>query len=127
MTKSEKIKESYGDAYEALSPYIDVNGWVRAANLKFYSNGNLPFKTETIVMDGWDWYRPLIIQGINDNNGWTKLESESDLPKSQAFYNFIKQNGDMDREFFSPGLFEKQTTEYYTHWRPISDIRKPIY
>lgn len=133
MTKYETIQWAYGNN----KVVVDENGWVkRKVTGHGVTNGmdveNFPYERkdfDVILQDasgGYSW-RLKSLRGIENNNGWTKIESTDDLPKEQGFYNFIKINGDLDRAFFSPGLFEKQTSEYYTHWRPISDIPKPIY
>lgn len=123
MTKEEKIKEAWVVAYEALSPYIDNNGWVRASNLHFYSTDSLPFKTDTLVMDGRDWYRPLVLSGINDNNGWNKINSRADLPKSEGMYLFMCDDSKYRQ------LWHQEDISHggVTHWREIKPIHSPVY
>jgi hypothetical protein len=123
MNKQEKIQQAYSTAYESLSPYIDVNGWVRAANLHFYPEVSLPFKTDMIVMDGRDWYRPKSLNGINDNNGWTKINSRNDLPKQEGMYLFFTINNRMVELYHYADI----SIGGVTHWRPIIQLPNPLY
>jgi hypothetical protein len=82
MTKQDKIKEAYGDYFNELKDKISDNGWVsfyedinRIRNV-FHKNENI----EVSPNDNNNW-RPKSLQGIENNNGWIKIESENDLPK----------------------------------------------
>lgn len=121
--KQNAIEQAWGDAYDMLFPYMDINGWVRASNLKFYPK-SLPFKVQDIVMDGRDWYRPLDLQSINDNNGWNRINNESDLPKKYGEYMWLTKSCNRITFDFDPKDF---LNDQYTHWRPIDEIHNPLY
>ena len=90
MTKEEKIKEAWdnkdGSNKEVWAGYwnynkakehgMDKDGWIKVCG---YEPG------EGMVCD---YMRPPQLEGIENNNGWIKIESEDDLPKEniECFY-----------------------------------------
>jgi len=141
MTKEERIKSEW-DKF-GISENIDVDGWadmyvVAGINTlsdrfhyKEYSEHSNNF--ETILC------RPKSISGIENNNGWIKIESEEDLPKQDIRCEFIKDNGkqlygrfenrmgglfiDESRRFESP----EYRTESVTHYQPIEKLPSPLH
>ena len=75
--KQEAIKNAYGEYWDNVKDYVDENGWASYPNVQKhdYDFGKLEFK------DGCTFLRPESLQGIENNNGWIKIESEADLPK----------------------------------------------
>jgi len=97
-------------------------------------------------------YTPIKLIGIEDNNGWIKIESDDDLPKEKEFFRFIPCNN-FDREFmgwidnklgevlfidFTFYEVEKDGNRYVsqsnawltsqiTHYQPIQKPQPPIY
>lgn len=128
MTKEEKIKEAYGETYEGLRNYIDVNGWVNQNKTKRSYFNSLEFNDKQNSM------RPLELKGIESNNGWIKIESESDLPKEELDCHFIfKQN---DKKYQTFGVWDNKLKSfwsgalrinYVTHYQPIQKPESPIY
>jgi len=53
-------------------------------------------------------WRSKSLQGIENNNGWIKIESEDDLPKEKEFFRFIPCNN-FDMEFI--GWIDKKLGE----------------
>lgn len=84
MTKEEKIKENYINEfqtgskeekekrYENIKPYIDSFGW--------FSGKLFETNKDNFDVSGHE-IRPKSLSGIENNNGWTKIEREADLPK----------------------------------------------
>lgn len=71
--------------------------------------------------------RPKSLQGIEDNNGWIRIESEEDLPKKGANCHFILKNG-VCGIFVDIGDSEYLTLRNRgTHYQPIEEPLKPIY
>jgi hypothetical protein len=90
MTKEEKIKEAYGEYFNELSDIISDDGWVsfhedknRLRNV-FHNNENI----EVSPNDNNNW-RPKSLQGIENNNGWTKIETKEDLPEHWGEYDVV--------------------------------------
>lgn len=81
-TKEEIIKEALGDKY--IYNAIDENGWSK----RVYDHKII----DTSFFDLWDMtdnifcIRPKSLQGIENNNGWIKINSEDDLPKENGLY-----------------------------------------
>jgi hypothetical protein len=135
MTKQEKIQEAYGEHWELVKNYVDENGW-------FYSNSSEYVKIfHTICMsvlldprrqEDLCSYRPKSLSGIEDNNGWIKIESESDLPKEESIMYRLGM-------FLNDGRFHQDsnlctlTTAIaalnwnYTHYQPVGKKKEPIY
>lgn len=129
MTKEEKIKEAYGSYYEEVKNKIDNNGWL-FDSLDFFNE-----KMTNIDIDH-KWhneyeassYRPLQLEGIENNNGWIKIESEADLPKENGVYwtlrngstvpLYLKVYNDLDSEYW---------VNAYTHYQKIIKPEPPLY
>lgn len=131
MTKQEKIIEAYGDYWEILKDYISVNGWISTKNLydlKFNPNNFSPLDVDDIEYIAN--YRPKSLQGIENNNGWIKIESESDLPNESYIY-WVKRDGLDYPMYLNHEFFNKEGKEYwlknYTHYQKAIKPLSPIY
>jgi len=125
MTKQEKIQETYGELYNEVIP--DKNGWIDFDKIpdNLYLLGFEAIKysepennfTTTLL-------RPKSLQGIENNNGWIKIES--DLPEETECHFYDIKNKDywtaMVDEF---GDFAYSTKA--THYQPITKPQPPIY
>jgi len=76
MTKKERIQEEYGNDFSILQP--NENGW----STKILMCQDIDYDKYEIYDVGYGMYmvRPKSLQGIENNNGWIKIESEDDLP-----------------------------------------------
>lgn len=74
-------------------------------------------------------YRPIVLQGIENNNGWICIESEEDLPNDDAFYYKICVNN-KPRNDYSLSVVEIRRCYYninnVTHFQKII-TNEPIY
>ncbi len=72
-------------------------------------------------------FRPISLKGIEDNNGWTKIESIEDLPKEKGFYLFLSGIGHttygIEDVKYAPDWFAKK----YTHWKLKQEFLNPLY
>ncbi|ROI05476.1 hypothetical protein EGI16_03560 [Chryseobacterium sp. G0240] len=135
MTKEQKIQEviikSWGDNWKKLHD-----------DIKDYALKNFGFISKRNVIDwlGYSvWaspdlesknmhFRPKSLSGIENNNGWMKIESEQDLPKDSSAYwiyrtdNRISNLNDYetDKKWLLPDLKA-------THYQPIEKPKPPIY
>ncbi len=80
MTKQEAIQKAYGGFYKQCNP--DNNGWCLAHIDEYYNYER--FKEEKLIdikanKDGDLIFRLKSLSGIENNNGWIKIESEEDL------------------------------------------------
>ena len=114
MSKEEKIQEAYG---EYFNKDINDNGWC--------NNHSLRIRVDALEIDrsrfGW---RPKSLQGIENNNGWIKIESEYqyDLLENGEYEWYNINNDKYDKgDLWSYGIF--------THYKivPITKPQPPIY
>ena len=124
MTKEEKIKEAYGENYNPHN--IDENGWMK------YSLWMHFFKKVDADYDEFDnrnmIVRPNSLTCIENNNGWTKIENEDDLPKEKGLKCiFLCIHG--NTTYISDDVLEdpKWFANKYSHWRLKNEIKDPIY
>ena len=114
MTKEETIKEAYG---EYFNKDINENGWC--------SNHSVRIRMDSMEIErsrfGW---RPKSLSGIEKNNGWIKIESESDLPKETDNYFVVNELGILMRGFC---IGEINHWKDITHYQPVINPKPPIY
>lgn len=123
--KQEAIKKAYGEHWEEVKNYIDDNGWIEGGTDRDFpepkfepSIGELEeHKTEYL-------WRPKSLQGIENNNGWIRIESEEQYDKLENG-NYHWYNINTDR-YCQGDLWVYGT---FTHYRPrlIPKPKPPIY
>jgi len=132
MTKQEKIQEAYGEYWEQVKDYVNENGWTQKVSLLNRKECNAKRNLNSLNSN---LFRPKSLQGIENNNGWIKIESEADLPKENTTCHFItKRNinyiGEFRKEegesFFFKGI-EGFSFSFITHYQPITKPNPPIY
>ena len=131
MTKQEKIQEAYGKYWEQVKDYVNKNGWCSIRRGVGFDEiiSNLPW--ETRIGNQYCW-RPKLLKGLEKNNGWTKIENESDLPTIGEYYTIASfDNSIVEREFPHPKFsleFNKEWwLKYITHYQQIIKPEKPLY
>lgn len=136
MTKKEKIQEAYGEHWEYGKDEVDENGWFGINSSKYVSLFHKVCRTirlDSKKEDDLWYYRPSSLSGIEDNNGWIKIESEADLPKNEeGFYFYQKSDWSIKakpctlktlRNIFN---YLKGTNTPLTHYKEIPlEIQKP--
>ena len=126
--KQEAIKNVYGECWEKVKDYVDENGWIDNSIPKFtfgqLKNLDLEYKNDV-------FFRPKSLQGIENNNGWIKIESEKDLPKESGLYFGKDYEFGTDMTFFDFETKEWEDSSGYllniTHYQPIEKPKPPIY
>ncbi len=134
MTKEEVIKEAWGVHY---SIDIDENGY------RTYTEFQVIHLNQW-VGDSWEkgfneilkihWVRPKSLQGIENNNGWIKIESEDDLPKDEENLDYWV----MEDEQIVHAKFMPESKRWYcdidlnlrlfpSHYQPMVKPKPPIY
>lgn len=123
MTKEEKIKEAYGEYWKYVK---------NIENIK--SNGSFEFKGRVedynfngefkIIWIGVNFFIaiPFDLQGIENNNGWIKIESEGYLPKEELDYFILYKN---EVHYFFGRICD--LNECTTHYQKIIKPKPPIY
>lgn len=122
MTKQEKIQEEWGEDYKSYAP--DENGWSTVHRWHEQVDFNI-FDTDA-VGHGIYKIRPKSLKGVENNNGWIKIESEDDLPNEQMFLECIcKGNGQQATHHFM--IYDKKyMLQYYSHYKQML-FNPPIY
>lgn len=145
MTKAEKIKEAYGEYWE-LFPQIlkdrilSNNGVLdyfilpreeRCSTEKICDirSGKSIFECTKTDEGTPRFFRPKILNGIDKNRGWIKIETQSDLPKESAEYWVVLKSGTISKAsyleqrkvFFMFGDLE------VTHYQKMIYPGNPIY
>lgn len=122
ITKEDAIKEAYkliGIDWELKSSSrLHVNGWIHRSESKL------------INFDNWDtrgsWYRPKSLNGLENNNGWIKIESELDLPKITGHYWSYNGKEVLD-DYFEYNNYWLKRWKFVTYYQPITKPEPPIY
>jgi hypothetical protein len=152
MSKEEKIKEAWinivGEKnYNFIKQFLSENGFTNRGKYHWLINN---FSKEyikdnfyvTIEIDNDKLFRPKSLQGIENNRGWIKIESESDLPTCDGEY-FVNAKGiNNNKQFFIRSWlnakkdfndnwvfteYPKEWLELYSHYQPITKPKPPIY
>ena len=138
MTKEDVIKKAWGDYYKPYKHQIDENGLLSE---RFLTNGQLKELNDDLSIEiyrldtGYYFYRPKSLQGIENNNGWIKIESEEDLPKENIdcfFYDkaldaIVTGYYSSDYNRFSFSGFIIEWNKDITHYQPIEKPKLPIF
>jgi hypothetical protein len=131
MNKQEVIRKAYGEYWETYKDLVDENGW-------FYNrftgndvpNKQLDFRTEKDDKQRPFRFRIKGLQGIENNNGWIRIESEEDFPKEYGYYHFIwldAQNNERNEIYKVNKGINCHPSACITHYQPITKPLKPIY
>ena len=121
--KQEAIKNAYGEYWEEVRRCIDEKGWC-SFNLKKYFKEDL---IDSKVYRDKLLYRPKSLKGIENNNGWIRIESKDDLPKDEGLYFTMRR--DKTKVEITHFFYElsKEFKKVATHYQPIEKPLKPIY
>lgn len=128
--KQEAIKKAYCNNWDKVKDYVDENGWIFWSDknpIGIYNNRYLEYKE-----DNPNYWRPKSLQGIENNTGWIKIESEDDLPKEGMHHSILL---DSDRingyRNYDVIVFYEVNSRYrkkeISHYKPIEKPKPPIY
>lgn len=121
-TKQEIIKQAYGEHWNKVCEYVDEKGWcVGYWNICEVLNGISKPRSQ-----GTKW-RPKSLEGLEDNNGWIKIESYQDLPKETGHY-WVKRGNDIGVNYIIvPESFYSGFLHNLTHYKPVEKTKPPLY
>jgi len=123
MTKEERIQEAYGEHWEIIKNYVDKDGWLDGKPC----DNDLSRVYNNLFDDcdrEFDTIRPKSLQGVENNNGWIKIEKEEDLPKEKGVFLIYHITG--SSEIYS-GNMNMSSLKNYTHYQLIKEPQPPIY
>ncbi|MEL7678155.1 hypothetical protein [Elizabethkingia meningoseptica] len=128
--KEQAIKAAYGEYWDKVKDHIDDDGWFNNIEHDFYFSewGNSSIELE---YEG-SFCRPKSLYGIENNNSWTRIESEEDLPDKYGQYWVFTSNGNIMDVYYDEhdktwdgilDFFEVKAT----HWQQIVKPKPPIF
>lgn len=134
--KAEAIRNAYGEYWEKVKDKVDEEGWFYYYSMDYLTKSKNYSLTHYLRCDE-DIYklanRPKSLQGIENNNGWIRIDGEEDLPKESGDYWVYEKNGAMGIRLYLSvpqkwGEYEMEIEEpKVTHYQPIVKPEKPIY
>ena len=139
MTNQEAIQNAYGEYWKQVKDYVDGNGWCDSYNALFLYNDSLNdlFEQSKPFRNGMStpkfWIRPKSLKGIENNNQWIKIESESDLPKDNEDCWFIEKQNNTFIGYYNNIYKEFRSNNFHwnykeiTHYQPITKPLNPLY
>lgn len=125
--KEEIIKKAYGVWYTSN---IDENGWTEVMNIRNIGDDVL-LDLKTIKHDGipHDYARPKSLKGIENNNGWTKMNDKRDnLPDEHCKCWLWTDDGIMFGEYNSTtkGFYGYKEVKF-SHYLVIQEPKPPLF
>ena len=120
--KQEAIKKAYGENYI----HADINGWIRFG---MYVPTDLGIENYDDIDGFW---RCKSLQGIENNNGWIKIQSEADLPKERMHEVILLDEECMEgyRNYDVIVFYEVNSRfrkKEISHYKPIEKSKVPIF
>ncbi|MCT4156967.1 DUF551 domain-containing protein [Elizabethkingia meningoseptica] len=138
-SKNNAIKAAYGEYYKDYRRFIDENGFIYQSDLFFPETGMKKDGVEAEIISvekKHKWsnikWRPMSLQGLENNRGWTRIESEEDLPDKYGQYWVFTSNGNIIDVYYDEynktwdgilDFFEVKAT----HWQQIVKPKPPIF
>ena len=136
MTKEEKIKEAYGIHWETIKQFVnmedgsccgveydamrEIKNHPPLNELGIYQHDNYAKAWYDSAQNKHFW-RPISLEGIENNNGWTVLTEESFENLENGDYMWYNnQNGDWE-----VGDLSESHLQNYTHFQAITYPPKP--
>ena len=136
MTRKEIIIKAWMDLnIETPFGICDKTGWVHG----YFCNGiddiindygDITDKIDyDIDMSGVGKFRPKSLHGIENNNGWVKIESIEDLPKENGLKCLFLNKNNMHTTYISDDVLYDSDWFFrrYTHWKIKNEFKYPLY
>lgn len=128
-TKQDAIREAYGDHWDAVKNSVDEDGWFYNYSISNELSSAWNKLYENCII-GHNRIRPKSLCDLEYNNGWTRIESEADLPKEEGQY-FVYDERDGFIQLYTGNLKNAVHIVYgtplYSHYQPIIKPQPPIY
>lgn len=141
--KQKAIEKAYGEHWETVKNYVDENGNIQLGycgangidDAKFVVVNSYGLNFENGIYtnsdsygEGFGFWRPRSLQGIETNNGWIKIESEDDLPKDDSVnYDMYNKNGRAISDLPLKTIIQLFEKGIITHYAIHVQRKPPIY
>lgn len=125
-SKQEAIKNAYGEYWELVKDLVRTDGSL-SKPVWIGSEINIDYDDLST-----GYFIPKSLQGIENNNGWIKIESEADLPK-EGIHHSILLDSDCINGYrnYDVIVFYEVNSRYrkkeISHYQPIEKPLKPLY
>lgn len=133
MTKQELIKQAYGEYWDKVKDFVNENGWCDVSMYSMIKNIKPEFSEIENEIGQFDM-RPISLKGIENNNGWIKIESENDLPKNEEIVEYWILDDDeiIHAKFMHESKnwyddFDLNLRHFPTHYQQIVKPQPPLY
>lgn len=124
-TKEEVIKESYGNFWDQVKKHVDDNGWITFDKWFKLIGHKIDYDYSSFKLEKT---RPKSLQGIEDNNGWIRVESEEYLPKEgMTYYLICIDNRPSIHPYNLAQIRSLFTDGFVTHYKKIVKPLPPLY
>ncbi|KUY20877.1 Uncharacterised protein [Elizabethkingia miricola] len=129
--KEQAIKAAYGELYDKYKNRINENGWFNAEDPKKHKPNHLGFIIGDVEILSSLYWRPKVLNGIETNNSWTRIESEEDNPKESGKYwvilsHYSGKKSPVTQECYYIGKGWDSFLDV-THYQPIETPKPPIF
>lgn len=132
MSKKEKIKSAFGKSWDLLTysmqeHILNVHHWVdRSQNRMNLSPKDLGFDEKTECEVHCEFWRPIQLKGLENNNGWNLMEDFDG--EDEEYFLFLRYSEhDGEPPIFTSVLSDDFEIGYFTHWKRIDFLNPPIY
>lgn len=132
--KEKAIKAAYGEHWDKVKDYVNKNGWCDfKAVFGDIGNGKGLEGIELETMDNYDpkycyWKCPKSLSSIENNRGWTRIESEEDLPKEECkLFVHPPYQDQFIFHYHNDESSRKELIKNHTHYHPIQVPKPPIF
>lgn len=129
--KEKAIREAYGEHWDSFKDNVYSNGWIKDRDYwGSWPDGTTEIKWQTTDHDNdyYDTRRPMSLKGIETNQGWTRIESEADLPTEAGYYNVYRSDGSISENVYKKyDIAELFNEGIITHYRKVEPLPIPIY
>lgn len=138
MTKEAVIISAYGAHWEIMKDYINDSGWCSRKVIGHGVTSGFTYEDAGFTIGDidikfgdsgcFDW-RPKTLRGIEDNNGWTKVSSQDDLPQSPVgMYDIIWRDKEMSLNYC---FFDNHNSLIYwddvLYYKPSPIVSLPLW
>lgn len=117
------------EKYEIIKSYIDENGIIKNDDL----SNQMLFDSDDVIFSGSLHndlrYTLKSLQGIENNNGWIKIESGFDLPSDdcECHIEFSDGSVSIDKYFTNYKMFNQNHWKHIVAYQQIVKPKKRIY
>ncbi|OBS12788.1 hypothetical protein ATE49_15500 [Elizabethkingia miricola] len=130
--KEQAIKAAYGEHWDKVKDYVNLDNGIAEVPSSVNRTEYLKvFKLIATWPDTEGFKQMLIpysLEGLENNRGWTRIESEVDLPKYNSAGDFYVMSNEGNKKLLNGGNAVRNAyrLKTITHWQLI-ETKLPIF